>query len=64
MGIINKIKNLFNTEADGQSALVRSTEPLGDGKAEFLGQGSVEEWEDLQKEDSGMKPWYDRLKQL
>lgn len=31
----------------------------GDGKAEFLGEGTHEEYEDLIKEESGIKPWYD-----
>ncbi len=37
---------------------------IGDGRAVFFGSGSQEEFDDLQKEDAGMKPWYDRLKDL
>lgn len=37
---------------------------IGDGKAVFFGSGTEEEFEELQKEDSGMKPWYDRLRNL
>lgn len=36
----------------------------GDGKAEFLGSGTIEEWEELKREDAGMKAWYERLKNL
>lgn len=36
----------------------------GDGKAEFLGEGTTEEYEDMIKEDKGEKPWYDRIKNL
>lgn len=36
----------------------------GDGKADFLGEGTTEEYEDMLKEDDGSKPWYDRLKNL
>lgn len=43
--------------------LVRD-EPLGDGNASFLGEGTHEEFEDQKKEDEGMKPWYKRLKDL
>lgn len=35
-----------------------------DGKAEFLGEGTTEEYENMLKEDDGSKPWYDRLKNL
>lgn len=38
--------------------------PEGDGNAEFLGEGTTEEWEEQQKEDSGEKPWYDRIRNL
>ena len=36
----------------------------GDGKAVFFSQGTLEEYKELQKEDSGLKAWYDRLKNL
>lgn len=36
-------------------------EPLGDGKAEFLGEGTHEEFVDMQREDNGTKKWYDRI---
>lgn len=35
-----------------------------DGKAEFLGSGTEEEFIDQQREDDGSKPWYERLKNL
>lgn len=36
-------------------------EPLGDGKAEFLGEGTVAEFEEQQKADNGTLPWYKRI---
>lgn len=35
-----------------------------DGKAVFFTQGTEQEFEDLQKEDKGLKAWYERLKNL
>lgn len=39
-------------------------ETLGDGKAEFLGEGTTDEYLDQLREDEGSKSWYDRLKRL
>ncbi len=36
----------------------------GDGKAVFFSSGTQEEFEDLQKEDTGMRAWFERLKNL
>lgn len=33
----------------------------GDGQAVFLGEGTHEEYEELKKEDSGLKAWYRRI---
>lgn len=46
-----------------QLALVPDEE-LGDGKAEFIGEGTHEEFVEFQKEEEGLKPWYERLKNL
>ena len=35
-----------------------------DEKVVFFGEGTHEEFEDQQREDSGMKGWYDRIKNL
>lgn len=35
-----------------------------DEKAEFFGEGTATEYVEQEREDSGMKAWYDRLKQL
>lgn len=37
---------------------------LGDGKAEFLGEGTEEEYIEQERKDKGLKGWYDRLKNL
>lgn len=34
---------------------------MGDGKAEFLDEGSHEEYEELLKKESGLQPWYKRI---
>lgn len=36
----------------------------GNGKAEFIGPGTQEEFLDQQRDDEGMKGWYERLKNL
>jgi len=36
----------------------------GDGKAEFLGEGTEEEYLEQERKDKGLKGWYDRLKSL
>ncbi len=36
----------------------------GDGWAEFFGEGTPAEFEELKREDEGMKGWFDRLKNL
>lgn len=41
-----------------------ATEPIGEGNAVFLGEGTTEEYEDMLKEDKGEKPWYDRIKRM
>jgi len=37
---------------------------IGDGKAAFFGAGTAQDFEDMKNEESGMKAWIDRLKQL
>ena len=39
-------------------------EKKGDGKAVFFGEGTEEEFIEQERKDSGMKGWYDRLKNL
>jgi hypothetical protein len=34
----------------------------GDGKAEFFGDGTDEEYQEFLKEENGTKAWYDRIK--
>lgn len=36
----------------------------GDGKAVFLSIGTEEDFVEFEKEEAGMKPWYERLKNL
>lgn len=76
--MLNRIKNLWelsklhvehgevNDIATGAVIPITRLVPdeLGDGKAEFLGEGTEEEWIEQQREDEGSKPWYDRLRRL
>lgn len=36
----------------------------GDGNAVFFKQGTAEELEEFEKEQTGMKAWYDRIRNL
>ncbi len=55
---------LTPSELYREKGIVFAAQPLGDGKAEFLGEGTEEEFIEQQREDKGEKPWYDRLKNL
>lgn len=37
---------------------------IGNGKAVFFDEGSIKEYKEFEKEESGLKPWYERLKNL
>jgi hypothetical protein len=51
----------LETLTDEQLAVIPDE---GDGKAVFLGSGTEEEYLEMQREDEGMKGWYERLKNL
>lgn len=53
------LENLSNE----QLAIVPEAE-LGDGGAVFIGEGTHDEFVEFEKEEAGMKPWYERLKNL
>ena len=36
----------------------------GDGKALFFSQGSIDDYKEFEREESGMNGWYERLKNL
>lgn len=48
----------------GYVPFTRLVEDLGDGGAEFIGEGSHDEFIEQEREETGMKGWYDRLKRL
>ena len=68
--IFQRIRNLWRLSdaiiveqgAKHDSITIQAVE--GDGKAEFLGEGTQEEFLEQQREDAGTKPWYDRLKRM
>lgn len=61
------IKRAWNLSKTDQNILEVARPELrveGDGKAEFIGQGTEEEYRDFELQEKGMKGWIDRLKQL
>lgn len=72
--MLKRLKKLWNlTKKDPKALAVLenlSEEQLaivpeeGDGKAEFLSMGTDEDFVEFEKEEAGMKPWYERLKNL
>lgn len=38
--------------------------PLGDGKAVFISFGDEEDYQDFQREEKGLKKWYNRILNL
>lgn len=69
--MLNRIKRLYKLSKKDPEALEQLTDAqinaipnAGDGKAIFFSQGSEQEYQDLQDEESGMKKWYERLKNL
>jgi hypothetical protein len=58
-----KALEMLEKLSDEQLALVPDKNE-GDGKAVFIGEGTHEEFLEFEKEEKGMKPWYERLKNL
>lgn len=54
----------FHVMVDKETGRFAVEEELGDGKAEFLGEGTEAEYLDQQREDEGSKAWYERLARL
>jgi len=55
---------ILESLSEEQLKAVPDVSDEGDGKAVFFGEGTHEEFEELQKSDKGLKSWYDRLKNL
>lgn len=69
--MINRIKKILELSKKDpkviDSILKEDIEKLpdeGDGNAVFFGEGTHEEFEEFEKEESGMNKWYNRLKNL
>jgi hypothetical protein len=43
---------------------LKSVPDEGDGKAEWLGEGTEEEFIEQQRKDNGLQGWYERLRNL
>ena len=54
---------VISTTPNIADLLVKEAE-LGDGKAEFIGEGTHDDFVEQQRTDDGTKPWYERLKRL
>jgi len=46
------------------SDLIDNLPDAPDGKAEFISEGSQEDYEEMLKEDKGLRGWYNRIKNL
>jgi hypothetical protein len=53
--MLNRLKFWRKDEDATSDASVGPQEPLGDGKAEFLGEGSAEEFKQQQEADKGLR---------
>lgn len=65
--MINRFKKLWKLSKDIESLTNERIDGLpdeGDGKAIFFGEGSSDEFSDLQKEENGLAEWYERMKKL
>lgn len=61
---VKKIWKLAETVELEKPKKVKKSEPIGDGKATFISEGTVEDFENAEKEASGMSKWLTRLKNL
>lgn len=55
---------ILESLSEEQLKAVPDVSEEGDGKAVFFGEGTHEEFEEFEKEEKGLKPWFDRLKNL
>jgi len=69
--MLNRFKRLWKLSKKDMKVLEKLTpeqiEEIPDapnGKAVFFGEGTEEEYDELQKEDSGMSGWYKRIRGL
>jgi len=60
--MFKKIKKILKKDTHRDE--LEDTKPIGNGKAVFLGEGTQEEFIDQERKDSGLKGWYDRLRNL
>ncbi len=77
MQIIKKIKRIIELAkkdskalavlenlTDEQLAIVPPAPEEGDGKAVFISEGTHEDFLEFEKEEKGLKPWYERIRNL
>lgn len=53
--MFKRIKRLLEVSKTSESEEIDFTLPIGDGKAEFLGEGTHEEYEESERERKGFK---------
>ena len=67
---LSKVKNiqdadyLYASNSEEGKRIISVNEIPSDDQTVFFGEGTHDEFEDQQREDSGMKGWYDRIKNL
>jgi len=67
---LSKIKNiqdadyLYASNSEEGKRIISVNEIPSEDNAVFFGEGTHDEFEDQQREDSGMKGWYDKIKNL
>lgn len=61
--MFKKIKKAFDvlTEKPGDEITFIPIDVQGDGGAVFLGEGTEEEFIEFEREEQGMKKWYQRI---
>ena len=63
--MFKRLKDVFKRQSITVIDEVEETKEVkGDGKAEFFGEPTSEEWLAFEREELGTNAWYDRLKKL
>ena len=61
--MFKRLKDIFKKDEEIKDVLLEK-KVEGDGKAEFFGEPTSEEWLAFEREELGTNAWYDRLKKL
>lgn len=61
---ISRLPDVVIDSTPNVADLIAKEQELGDGKAEFISEGTHDDFLEQQRIDDGTKPWYERLKRL